>query len=90
MIPPSLVEVARLMYSEMLFEFGPMEKSPQSGHTSASIEGTARRLRQFRCTYPSCSSTRTNKRNNIERHVWYVAARYYSLLRLAARCVQVT
>eukprot|EP00123_Amoebidium_parasiticum_P000918 comp11854_c0_seq1/m.6484 comp11854_c0_seq1/g.6484 ORF comp11854_c0_seq1/g.6484 comp11854_c0_seq1/m.6484 type:complete len:402 (-) comp11854_c0_seq1:476-1681(-) len=27
-------------------------------------------LRQYKCVYPGCSSWRTNKRNNMERHVW--------------------
>ena len=56
------------------YAFATMIEAKSEEHTDAAAMdgsgGHSPRLRQFRCTYPSCPSTRTNKRNNIERHVW--------------------
>lgn len=53
----------------------PIEDISQEGdqrHQSGGSgrDGPTSRLRQFRCTYPGCPSSRTNKRNNVERHVF--------------------
>lgn len=44
--------------------------SDSDSPTTKSSAKKAACLRQYKCSYPGCTSWRTNKRNNMERHVW--------------------